>query len=145
MSDQPRQQQQASGFQKDADGFDEGLDVFFAAARNSSPAPSPALLRRVMDDAMDVQGARHALPTGRATAKRQPSLWVQLRDALGGWPALGGLAMAGVAGLAIGIAAPGGLGDLTRAAIVPAAMQDGYLVDLAPEMEFDIVMDLNEG
>ena len=46
-------------------------------------------------------------------------------------------------GLAIGIAAPAGLADLATALLGQST--DAYLVDLMPELEFDIAMDLSEG
>lgn len=121
---------------KDPLGKDD-LEDFFGAARRLAPDPSDALMARVLADALAVQGAavRHV--------PARPGLLAQLRDALGGWPAIGGLATAGVMGLAIGIGAPAGLGDLTAALLGQPA--DSYLVDLAPELDFDIAMDLNEG
>ena len=119
-------------------GGPDALDDFFGAARRAAPRPSDALLARVLSDALAVQAA--PVPTRRPT---RPSLLAQLRDALGGWPAVGGLATAGMMGLAIGIAAPAGLGDLTAALLGQPA--DGYLVDLMPELDFDIAMDLTEG
>ncbi|MFP5509375.1 MAG: hypothetical protein ACLGIP_09410 [Alphaproteobacteria bacterium] len=46
-------------------------------------------------------------------------------------------------GLALGIGGAAGLGDLTAALL--GQPEDGYLVDLMPELEFDIAMDLSEG
>ena len=119
------------------DGKQDGddLDDLFAAARRVAPAPSDALMARVLAEAMAAQA-----PLRRAT---RPGLLAQLREALGGWPAVGGLATAGVAGLAIGLAAPAGLADLTAALLGQPA--DGYLVDPLPELDFDIAMDLSEG
>jgi hypothetical protein len=114
----------------------DDLEDFFSAARRMSPAPSDALLARVLADAMAAQ-----VPV--TVRVQRPGWLAQLRDALGGWPAVGGLATAGVVGLAVGIAAPAGLGDLTAALLGQPA--DGYLVDLMPELDFDIAMDLSEG
>jgi hypothetical protein len=84
-----------------------GLDAFFDAARAQPPMPSDAFLARVMADA-----------TAEDAARRQPAAPPKqrrgLRDrlhAIGGWPALAGLATATVAGLWIGYAVPdiGGL------------------------------------
>jgi hypothetical protein len=121
---------------------DAELDLFFDAARRSRPDPSEALMARVLADALDTQGQQ--MRVVRA-ARRPTPLWMQLRDALGGWPALGGLAAAGVAGLFIGFSAPAGMGDLTVTLLGQSAETDSYLVDLMPELEFDIAMDLNEG
>lgn len=122
------------------DGKQDGddLDDLFAVARRVAPAPPDALMARVLADAMAAQAAQAAVR--RAP---RPGLLAQLREALGGWPAVGGLATAGVVGLAIGIAAPAGLADLTAALLGQPA--DGYLVDLVPELDFDIAMDLSEG
>ena len=46
-------------------------------------------------------------------------------------------------GLAFGIAAPAGLADLATAVLGQGT--DTYLVDLMPELDFDIAMDLSEG
>jgi hypothetical protein len=121
---------------------DTELDLFFDAARRTRPDPSEALMVRVLADALDAQAQQ--TPVVR-TARRSAPLWMQLRDALGGWPALGGLAAAGVAGLFIGFSAPAGVGDLTATLLGQSADSDIYLVDLMPELDFDIAMDLNEG
>jgi hypothetical protein len=131
----------------------DDLEAFFGAARRVAPVPSDALMGRVLNDALAAQDAQSApifapeqilqsLPQQRSA---RPGLWAQLREALGGWPAFGGLAMAGATGLAIGIAAPGGVMDLTSAVLAGGGANDSYLVDLMPELEFDIAMDLNEG
>lgn len=116
---------------------DDGLERFFEAARRMEPAPSDALMARVLADALAAQPVTAPRPEPRL------GLWVQLREALGGWPALGGLATAGVMGLAIGVAAPAGLADLATAVLGQGT--DTYMVDLMPELDFDIAMDLNEG
>ncbi len=116
---------------------DDGLEGFFEAARRMEPTPSEALMARVLADALAAQ------PVAPARRVPRPGAWAQLREALGGWPALGGLATAGVMGLAIGIAAPAGLADLATALLGQST--DAYLVDLMPELEFDIAMDLSEG
>lgn len=135
----------------------DDLEAFFGAARRAAPVPSEALMGRVLTDALAAQEAQSAPIAAPIAAPEQilqslsqrrstrPGLWAQLREALGGWPAFGGLAMAGATGLAIGIAAPGGVMDLTSAVLAGGGANDSYLVDLMPELEFDIAMDLNEG
>ena len=124
---------------------DAELDLFFDAAQRDRPDPSDGLMARVLADALDSQ-ARQAPPArGARGARRTVPFWTQLRDALGGWPALGGLAAAGVAGLLIGFSAPVALGDLTVAVLGTTSETDSYLVDLMPELDFDIAMELNEG
>jgi len=119
----------------DSEQVHDDLEAFFGAARRMAPAPSDAVLARVLADALAAQA-----PMMRVA---RPGWLAQLRDALGGWVAVGGLATAGVVGLTIGIAAPAGLGDLTAALLGQPA--DGYLVDLMPELDFDIAMDLSGG
>lgn len=72
------------------------LDDIFAAARAETPRVPDALLARVLAD------AARMVPE---PAPRQ-SLWDALLDMIGGWPSVGGLAMAGVAGVWVGFAPP---------------------------------------
>lgn len=79
---------------------DSELDNLFASARAETVAPSDALLARIVADAGAVGDAR-VLPA-------QPVLgfWQTLRAVIGGWPALGGMATATLAGVWIGFAPP---------------------------------------
>ncbi len=84
------------------------LDEFFAAAKESEVPASPDLMARVLADAEDLQ------PRASEVARPHSSnLWAGLLDVLGGWPALGGVAAAGVAGLWLGMAPPASVEDLT--------------------------------
>lgn len=104
------------------DRDDRALDAFFDAARRTPPAPTDALLARVVADAASVQATAHApAPRHRAMPR--------LRDLLGGWPAMAGLATAALAGLWIGTGLP---------ARVTGADDAAYLVDITPEMAFDL-------
>lgn len=115
------------------------LEALFAAARHAprgDPAP-PDLLARVLADAEALQPAA---PAARSRpAGPSPVAASRLRvllGTLGGWPALGGLACAGVAGVAIGLALPGvhgwpapGATAAAEIALAPAAAYDlGYLL-----------------
>lgn len=80
------------------------LEVFFDAARGATPQPSDALMARVLADAEAMQPKSEPLPR---PVRRQG--WLA---ALGGWPALAGLATATVAGITIGVADPASIGDL---------------------------------
>lgn len=82
---------------------DDTLKAMFGAARKARRDPSEALLARITADAAREHAARAPTP-----ARRRPAGW---RDALGfgGWPAIIGLATAGVAGVWIGAADPAGL------------------------------------
>ncbi|WP_439137935.1 hypothetical protein [Roseicyclus sp.] len=83
--------------ERDADQFDQLL----RQARGGEPVSS-ALSARVLADAAMVQAAMHPAPP------RQPRFgWLaQISAALGGWPALSGVTLAGIAGLTLGILAP---------------------------------------
>ncbi len=107
---------------------DEILEDLFAQAREQDPHPSDALLARVLADADDVQAGMQpaliATPNG---------LWGRILDALGGWPAVSGLAAATVAGVWIGVAPPSSVQDLTASLV-----GDEISIDLfATEFAFD--------
>lgn len=80
------------------------LEVFFDAAKGAQPAPSEALMARVLADAETLQPS----PEPVAPKMRRKG-WF---SALGGWPALAGLATATVAGVSIGVADPASVGDI---------------------------------
>jgi len=86
---------------------DDMLDDMFAQASAKSPAPSDDLMARVLADAAAVQ------PGQSPIADKRPSLWSRISDAIGGWPAVSGLAAATVAGVWVGIAPPAQVEDLT--------------------------------
>jgi hypothetical protein len=122
------------------------LDHLLQAARDGE-APSAALVARVLADAEAVQSARlraaEARVEAKATAPHGRGWLAGWRAALGGWPALSGVAVAGVAGLGLGFFAPdtvaaaldgpiwaltGGTGavpDLGNLAAVPAMGEAG--------------------
>ena len=81
---------------------DDILDDLFAQARAQTPKVSDDLMARVLADAQQVQ---HDLTSAKAPTPHS-SRGFGLFDLLGGWPALGGVAMAGITGLWIGIAPP---------------------------------------
>ncbi|NSY40039.1 hypothetical protein [Leisingera sp. ANG59] len=87
----------------DTDKALQELEDLFAAARSGRPAVPEHLNAAILADAARVQPGYQ--PAAPAQAARQP-LWRQLTEALGGWPALGGLAAASAAGLWIGLAPP---------------------------------------
>lgn len=72
-----------------------GLDDFLAAARDTPPRPDDAFMARLLADAEALRPV--------AAVHRQGRLR-QLMDLIGGWPALGGLAAASVAGIWFGLA-----------------------------------------
>jgi len=84
------------------------LDVFFAAAKENVPTPNQDLMARVMADAAALQPQN----AGFAPVAK-PGVWESFLDMIGGWPALSGVAAAGVAGVWLGVAPPVSLEQLT--------------------------------
>lgn len=81
---------------------DAALDAVLAAARGATVPPDD-LVARVLADAARVQAELRPAP---APAPRRDG-WVQgLVAGMGGWRAVSGVTLAGVAGLAMGFAAP---------------------------------------
>lgn len=117
-----------------AEKFDDDmLDDLFAAARTDSRAtPSPDLLARVLQEA---EGLQVAEPAPVVTQRR--SLWSALVAAVGGWPALSGVAMAGVAGVWIGVAAGTTLMEDTLGLDIYGETAQSYLSDLDDIYAFD--------
>lgn len=93
------------------DQDDPALKALFAEARGFSPEPPDDLLARILADADAATRERAAGRTGAAPAPR-PGWLAALLGALGGWPALGGLAASTVLGLLLGVAQPPALADL---------------------------------
>ena len=77
------------------DNREPDLEAFFEAARMHSPDLPDRVRARILTDAETVMPAR---------VRRAP--WAQLRELLGGWYGLGGVATAGLVGLWIGVAPP---------------------------------------
>lgn len=87
-----------------------GLDDLFAAARAARPAPSEALMARVLADALAEQPRVAAQAPG--PRQRGPGLWARLVWAIGGTGALAGMGTAAVTGLFLGLVQPAGLAGL---------------------------------
>ncbi|GAA6187633.1 hypothetical protein [Litorivita sp. NS0012-18] len=125
---------------------DVDLDLFFAAGREAAPVPDAALMTAVLADAQrvqaDINAARAPQAISHAGGEAQRGLWAQFRAAIGGWPALAGLASVATAGLWLGAVQPVGLGQAASLYLADAglyfAAQDGYLVDVMPSFEFDL-------
>lgn len=81
------------------------LDDLLAQTAQIKPTVPSDLMARVLIDAAQVQPRNFAPPP-------QQTLWSAVLDMIGGWPAVGGIAMAGVAGLWIGVAPPVGLENM---------------------------------
>ncbi|WP_101069084.1 hypothetical protein [Roseovarius salinarum] len=105
------------------------LKAHFEAARQHAPSPPDALMARVMADALAEQAAA---PDVAAPARGR---WAELLRALGGWPAVAGLACATLAGVWIGAFPPVGLQTAAGGLLTPDAAL--YTVDVMPATAFD--------
>ena len=122
-----------------AERDDAFLDALFdeaKAARTTVPEVSPELMACILADAEAVQDS-FAPPPAQVTRPERPGLFRQISNALGGWPALAGLATASVCGLWLGISPPEGLSDMASIYVTG----DETLLD--PISGFDL--DLGEG
>lgn len=116
---------------KKADLFE--LDDLFSQARSRDALPKPDFMERVLQDALEAQ----AVHVQAAVTPPARTSWVrQLLSEIGGWPAVAGLATAGVAGLWIGINPPNLMA--TTAENFLGNNSDLYLVDLMPTFDFTL-------
>ncbi len=84
------------------------LDDLFAQARAVAPQPSDALVARVLADAGNVARAEPV-----PNADPQIGIFARFMELIGGWPAVGSLAAATVAGIWVGVAPPVSVEDFT--------------------------------
>ena len=84
------------------------LNATFAQVREEDVPMSEGLMDRIMQDADGILGA-----AALASSRTRPGFIAQFMDAVGGWPALSGLAAATVAGVWIGVVQPASLTDLS--------------------------------
>ncbi len=82
------------------------LDDLLARTAKRTVAPDSDLFARVLADAAALQ------PVPSQELHKRRSFTETLKDLIGGWPTLSGLATAGIAGLWFGIAPPAGLETL---------------------------------
>lgn len=107
--------------------------LFEAAAKDDRLAPSPHLLARVLADGEALQPKPAALAPTEAP-DREGLMHLLLR-ALGGWPSLGGLAAATVAGVWIGFSSTTTLLPSTVAGLVDGSSSE-YLAYLDTSYSF---------
>lgn len=110
------------------------LEALFSQARSAPAEPGGTLMARVLDDAFSAQAAARASADGKVDARRGWGLWA----ALGGWPAMGGLATAAAAGLWIGFSPVLGVGDALGVAVAGRADDVISLVDVSGGFGFDL-------
>lgn len=100
---------------------DDDLEQMFATARKAPPEPSPDFLARVLSDAQALQSAAAPLAV-HPERKGVLAMLGAAVGAIGGWPAMAGLASAAVTGLWIGINPPNVLSTPISAAFGEAAL-----------------------
>ncbi len=108
---------------------DKDLDGLFALAARDRPTPSPALMDRVLADAMALQPQPVAV---RAAPAPAPGLMTRLAALFGGGPVLAGVCSAMVAGVALGYLQPASLDLLTGG----LAGTGAETLDLFPSADF---------
>lgn len=113
------------------------LDTLFESARQHVPAPSQALMARVMADAAASQAAPGLAP--QAAARVTPGLWRQFWQGLGGWPAMGGLATATCAGIWLGVYPPQSMVLITEDLFAGETVSP--LIDMSFEGAFDLTQE----
>ena len=114
----------------DLELHDTELDALFAEAQQATPEPSPEFMARLTAEALAEQ------PQRRAAVKRG-GFWSEIWEAIGGAPALAGLAVAGVAGLWLGIYPPAAVTEVIWGASVARD-------ELSLYFSFDIALALEE-
>lgn len=115
------------------DPSDDMLEDLFAQARDRAPEVSDDLMSRVLADA---EMAQNMLPV----VQPEPGLGKRLLDLIGGWPTLGGLVAATIAGFWVGVAPPVAVEDLTVGLI-----GDTVSVSLFSESDFLEIGGLGDG
>lgn len=89
------------------DRDENGLERLLAEARDAA-RPSDDLVARVLADAAAAQAAHRPGPAAAPSAGLVPAQgWLgAIASALGGWPGVSGVTLAGIAGLAMGFWVP---------------------------------------
>ncbi len=109
---------------------DNDLDLFFAAARATRPAPTDALMARVVADAEAARAPRGRVPSAPAA----PRWRARLATFFGTGGAFAGLAAASVAGFWIGAVQPDLLGSVWQSEAASVDLfpsLDGLLADVS--------------
>ena len=106
------------------------LDDLFAQARGTDVPLPKGLAERMVSDALAELPSSTAPVPPRVAASPREGLVRQLFGAIGGWPALAGLATATVAGIWIGTTTPGAsLAETALGSEAAGIGSDLYLVD----------------
>lgn len=92
------------------------LDALFddLAQRPIDPPGADFMARLLADADQEMPSAAPQVAAQIAPTPPQPKgFWARLIDAIGGWPACGGITVAGLAGVWIGMMPPAALSDVT--------------------------------
>ena len=115
---------------------DQALEVFFDASRSDAAMPSDDLVSAILADATQHQRQPEAAFSDVREDRARRGGWASLISAIGGWPALTGMATATVAGVWIGFAAPAQLETISGGLILTGdytvAEETYALEDLVP-------------
>ena len=101
--------------EKDDDAM---LDDLFAVARTETVPPSDDLMMRIMADA-----AAHNVVARTPVPARPISWFTSIKEMIGGWAAVGGLATATATGLWMGISPPTAVEDFTASYYSTASVE----------------------
>lgn len=110
------------------------LDDLLALAAMRPPAASPALMDRVLADALALQPQPLTAPPPRAGAVARPGRLSRLAEMLGGPAVLAGVASAALFGVALGYLDPTTMDILAPGQATDQA--EAEAVDLFPEVDF---------
>lgn len=117
------------------DHDETALERYFDAAKRVEAQPSDDFMARVVADAM---AAMPEPALGVVAAQPAPAgLWTRLTDAIGGWPALGGVMAAGIGGIWIGVAPPANVEDWA-ASLVGTTETVAFYMDMS-DMELEAI------
>jgi len=119
---------------KDAQDLSEAeLDTLFRASDAEAPLPSGDLIARILADAEAVQAPVATLATASAPAPAPRGAWLRaLRDTLGGWTGVSGLAGAVAMGLVVGVFPPEALSTYSEALL---GVSLGGYADYVPALD----------
>lgn len=111
---------------------DDMLEDLFASAKSDARAePSPDLMARVLESAQTVQAEQQAAQgASQSPSREEGGWWRALLQALGGWPSLSGVAVAGLAGVWIGVSSGTALMQNTLGLDLYGEVAQTYLSDL---------------
>ena len=125
--------------------FDDNMleDLFAAAKQDNRSDPSPEFLTRVMESAEAIQAERQAVVSAPDVSPREEGgFWQAIWQALGGWPSISGVAMAGAAGVWIGVSSGTALMQDTLGLDLYGQNAQTYLSDL--DVSYALTMGVEE-